>query len=104
MRPLLAVEKKEIYRYLTQKNISYAIDKTNYLPFYQRNIIRQKINSLSTAEKKTLQNEIKQKNRELCQVKNLLKKQIKEVIINFSFNLAIWETNSLELKLRLLYH
>jgi tRNA(Ile)-lysidine synthase len=104
LRPLLSINKNQIYRYLTQKNISYAIDKTNYLPFYQRNIARQKINSLTVAEKKILQNEIKQKNRELCQIKKLLKKQIKEVIINSSFNLAIWETNSPELKLRLLYY
>ena len=104
LRPLLAVKKKQIHQYLTQKNIPYVIDKTNYLPFYQRNIIRQKINSLSATEKKALQNEIKQKNRELCQTKKLLKKQIKEVIINSSFNLAIWETNSPELKLRLLYY
>ena len=98
------MKKKQIYQYLTQKNIPYAIDKTNYLPFYQRNIVRQKINSLSATEKKVLQNEIKQKNRELRQTKKLLKKQIKEVIINSSFNLAVWETNSPELKLRLLYY
>lgn len=104
LRPLLAVKKEQIYQYLTQKNLLYAIDKTNYLPLYQRNIARQKINSLSTTEKKELQNEVKQKNRELHQTKKLLKKQIKEVIIGSSFNLAVWEINSPELKLRLLYH
>jgi tRNA(Ile)-lysidine synthase TilS/MesJ len=85
---LLSVEKKQIYHYLTQNKISYAVDKTNYLPLYKRNIIRQKINSLSVIEKKNMQKEINQKNQELHQIKKVLKKQIREIITNSCLNLA----------------
>ena len=103
MRPLLTVKKKQIYQYLILKKIPYAVDKTNFLPLYQRNIVRQKINNLSAAERKVMQSEIKQKNQELRQIKKNLKKQTGAVIVNSSFNLAAWETNSSELKLRLIY-
>jgi len=85
---LLFVEKKQIYHYLTRNKIPYAVDKTNYLPLYQRNIIRQKINGLSATEKKTMQKEIDQKNQGLHQIKKILKKQVRETMTDSSLNLV----------------
>ncbi|RHZ36512.1 tRNA lysidine(34) synthetase TilS [endosymbiont GvMRE of Glomus versiforme] len=103
LRPLLSLSKEQICQYLHQNNIPYIIDKTNYLPIYQRNITRQKLIDFPL-KKKELLKEIQLKNQELQKTKLLLKKQIKEVIFNSSLNLEIWQTNSPELKLRLLYY
>ena len=102
MRPLLHLSKEQIYQYLHHNNVPYTLDKTNYLPIYQRNIIRQRLTNFPL--KKELLKEIQQKNRELRKTKLLLKKQIKEIIINSSLNLEEWQNNSSELKLRLLYY
>ena len=105
LRPLLRLSKEQIFQYLHQNNVPYVIDKTNYLPIYQRNIIRQKLLMYFPPEKKKeLLKEIEQKNQELRKTKLLLKEQIKQVIINSSLNLEVWQKNQLELKLRLLYY
>lgn len=39
-RPLLKIKKKEIINYLDSNKISYALDKTNSEPIYERNILR----------------------------------------------------------------
>ena len=82
MRPLLPLSKQHIYQYLDQKKINYAIDITNQLPIYQRNIIRQKLDNLSKEEKKLLEKEIKEKNRELRKIKKLVKIAVKQLIIS----------------------
>jgi len=105
LRPLLRLSKEQIFQYLHQNNVPYVIDKTNYLPIYQRNIIRQKLLMyFPPKKKKELLKEIEQKNQELRKTKLLLKEQIKQVIINSSLNLEVWQKNQLELKLRLLYY
>ncbi|RHZ37207.1 tRNA lysidine(34) synthetase TilS [endosymbiont GvMRE of Glomus versiforme] len=102
LRPLLHFNKEQIYQYLHQNNIPYILDETNYLPIYQRNIIRQKLTHF--LPKKELLKEIKLKNQELRKTKLLLKRQIKEVIVDSSLNLETWQAHSSELKLRLLYY
>ena len=104
MRPLLRLSKEQIFQYLHQNNVPYVIDKTNYLPIYQRNIIRQKLLMFPPEKKRELLKEIQQKNQELRKTKLLLKEQIKQVIINSSLNLEVWQKSQLELKLRLLYY
>jgi len=89
LRPLLRLSKEKIFQYLHQNNIPYAIDKTNYLPIYQRNIIRQKLLRYFPLEKKELLKEIKQKNQELRKTKLLLKEQIKQAIANSFLNLEV---------------
>lgn len=104
LRPLIHLEKKQIYQYLKRNKIPYILDQTNYLPIYQRNIVRQKIINSPVEEKEQLLKEIKQKNQALYQTKLLLKKQIKEAIFNSTLNLNTWASNSSELKMRLLYY
>src|SRR5438132_3913686 len=82
MRPLLPLSKQHIYQYLDQKKINYAIDITNQLPIYQRNIVRKKLDILSKEEKKLLEKEIKEKNRELRKIKKLVKIAVKQLIIS----------------------
>jgi len=89
LRPLLRLSKEQIFQYLHQDNIPYTIDKTNYLPIYQRNIIRQKLLRYFPLEKKELLKEIKQKNQELRKTKLLLKEQIKQAIANSFLNLEV---------------
>ena len=89
MRPLLRISKEKIFQYLHQNNIPYAIDETNYLPIYQRNIIRQKLLMFPPEKKRELLKEIQQKNQELRKTKLLLKAQIKQAIANSSLNLEV---------------
>ncbi|CAG8611053.1 4113_t:CDS:2, partial [Ambispora gerdemannii] len=73
---------QQIYQYLAEKKIDYAVDVTNQLPIYQRNIIRQKLDNFTQGEKKTLEKEIQEKNGELKKVKNLVEKAAKKLIIS----------------------
>lgn len=43
IRPLLCATREEIERYLSERNIPYQTDKSNYLSVYTRNIIRHTI-------------------------------------------------------------
>ncbi|KLL03069.1 MAG: tRNA(Ile)-lysidine synthase [Mycoplasmataceae bacterium CE_OT135] len=104
LRPLLHLSKEQICQYLHQNNLLYSLDKTNYLPIYQRNIIRQELINFSPKKIKELRKEIQLKNQELRKTKLFLKRQIKEVLVNSILDLKKWETNSPELKLRLLYY
>lgn len=104
LRPLIHLSKEQIYQYLSKKKIPYVIDQTNYLPTYQRNIIRQKMINFSAEKKERLFKEIVQKNQELHQIELLLKKKAKKVIANSTLNLNSWATDSPELKIRLLYY
>jgi len=104
LRPLLCLNKEQIYQYLHENNIPYALDETNYLPIYQRNIIRQKLIHFTPEKKEKLLKETQQKNQELQKTKLLLKKQIKQAVVNSSLNLEVWQTSQPELKLRLLYY
>lgn len=53
IRPLLSYFKNSLRKYCDYNNIRYALDKTNEMDIYQRNINRKLLNSLS---KETLQN------------------------------------------------
>ena len=104
IRPLLSLNKQQICRYLTENKVNYAIDSTNQLPIYQRNIIRKELNNLIKEEKKSLKKEIKEKNQELEITKKLVKVAAKKLIISRSA-LKLDKTNnySSEVYLRLLY-
>jgi tRNA(Ile)-lysidine synthase len=104
LRPLLSYHKQRIYHYLNENKIDYAIDITNQLPIYQRNIVRQELNNSSKEEKKSLEKEIKKKNRELRKIKGLVKIAAKQLITSPSV-LKLDKTNkySPEIHLRLLY-
>ena len=82
LRPLLSLSKQQICQYLAQNKINYALDITNQLPIYQRNIVRKKLDILSKEEKKLLEKEIKEKNRELRKIKKLVKIAVKQLIIS----------------------
>jgi hypothetical protein len=74
------------------------------LPIYQRNIIRQKLDNFTQEEKKTLEKEIQEKNRELKKVKNLVEKAAKKLIISPSILQLSGEIEyPQEVYLRLLY-
>lgn len=106
LRPLLFLEKKHIYRYLAQKNVPYAVDYTNYLSIYQRNVIRKDLEKMSQKEKLELLKEVQQKNQELNKTKEIVQKQLQEKVISDSLNLdlRLWNSNLAEVKLRLLYY
>ncbi|CAI2186281.1 757_t:CDS:2 [Funneliformis geosporum] len=72
----------QICQYLTKNKIDYAVDFTNQLPIYQRNIIRQKLDNLSKEEKKNLEKEVKEENRELRKTKKLVKTITKKLVIS----------------------
>ena len=71
---------------------------------YQRNIVRQKLDNFTQEEKKTLEKEIQEKNRELKKVKNLVEKAAKKLIISPSILQLSGEIEyPQEVYLRLLY-
>lgn len=104
LRPLLSFNKKQIINYLTEKKISYALDVTNQLPIYQRNILRPQVENLSLLEKDNLLREIQAKNRELKKIKSLVNEQKKKFILSQSvFCINKVDNYSSEIYLRLLY-
>jgi tRNA(Ile)-lysidine synthase len=105
IRPLLSLDKQQIYWYLTKKKIDFAVDCTNQLPIYQRNIIRQKLNNLSKKrEKNAIEKEIEDKNQELRKTKILVKTAAKQLIVSPSILQLNREIEySREVYLRLLY-
>ena len=88
LRPLLPFTKQQITKYLNQKGINYAIDSTNQLPIYQRNVIREELAGFGKKEKSDLQKEILQKNKELKRIKLLVKNE-REKLITDSCTLQI---------------
>jgi len=104
LRPLLLFDKKQIINYLTEKKIAYALDVTNQLPIYQRNILRPQVENLSLLEKNNLLREIQAKNRELEKIKSLVNEQKKKFILSQSvFFVNRTDNYSSEIYLRLLY-
>ena len=66
IRPLLSFKKKELLDYCDELSIPYAIDKTNLLPFFERNKIRiNTVSKMNDQERKDIVQEIDTKNREL---------------------------------------
>jgi len=103
-RPLLSLNKQQICHHLAQNKINYALDITNQLPIYQRNIVRKKLDNLSKEEKKLLGKEIKEKNQELRKIKKLTKIATKQLIISpLVLKLDKGNEYSPEVYLRLLY-
>jgi len=104
LRPLLNLSKQQIFHYLAAQKITYATDQTNQLPIYQRNIIRQKLNNLSSGGKTNLAQEIKEKNQALSKIKILVKLAMKN-LINSTHILQLEKEKkySSEVYLRLLY-
>lgn len=49
-RPLLIYRKSTLMRYCDQNNINYAIDSSNSLDIYKRNMVRKQINSMSSEQ------------------------------------------------------
>jgi tRNA(Ile)-lysidine synthase len=104
IRPLLSLNKKEICQYLTDNKINYAVDTTNQLLIYQRNVIRQRLSNLTKEEKKSFEKEIAKKNQELRKIKKLVKVAAKQLIISpFILNLDKRVEYSSEVYSRLLY-
>ncbi|KLL02336.1 MAG: tRNA(Ile)-lysidine synthase [Mycoplasmataceae bacterium RC_NB112A] len=104
IRPFLSFTKQQILHYLNQKKISYAIDSTNQLPIYQRNIIRQKLTDLNPVEKHNLAQEIKEKNQQLKKIKSLFKQEKKRLIKpNNALKLDYHPQFAPEIYLRLIY-
>ncbi|MCE8162894.1 MAG: tRNA lysidine(34) synthetase TilS [Candidatus Moeniiplasma glomeromycotorum] len=104
LRPFLSFTKSQIIHYLNQKKISYSTDSTNQLPICQRNIIRQKLNSLGLTEKNNLAQEIKAKNQQLKKTKSLVKKEKKRLIKqNNVLELNLQPQLAPEIYLRLIY-
>lgn len=105
LRPLLSLDKAQIYSYLSEKKIDYATDFTNQLPIYQRNVIRQRLNNLSTKEKKKLKEEIKKKNKDLKEIKKNTKKIIQDSVVSrYTFKLDKNLEFSPEVYFRSLYY
>ncbi|WP_051630112.1 tRNA lysidine(34) synthetase TilS [Mycoplasma simbae] len=67
--------KSEIISKLNQLNIDYCLDKTNFIPVYTRNKIRQKLSTLSTREKEKIYNEfvLINANKDWKKIKNVYK-------------------------------
>jgi tRNA(Ile)-lysidine synthase len=104
LRPLLPFTKQQITKYLNQKKIDYAIDSTNQLPIYQRNVIRKSLTELTKKEKSNLQKEIHQQNQELKRIKLLVKKEREKLITTpYTLKLKKEREKSSEIYLRLLY-
>ena len=100
----MTLNKQQICHYLVENKIDYAVDITNRLPIYQRNIIRQKLDNLSKEKKKSLEKEIKEKNRELRKIKKLVKVATRQLIISRSvLKLDTIDKYPSEVYLRLLY-
>jgi tRNA(Ile)-lysidine synthase len=103
-RPLLSLTKEQIIQYLHDRKISYAVDSTNQLPIYQRNILRTQIANLKIAERARLLQEIQDKNQELRKIKLLVNQQKKYFCSSqFIFHLITTNLPS-EVYLRLLYY
>lgn len=76
-RPLLAFTKAQIMHYITENNIPYAIDSSNLLPKYTRNILRIKtLKNMDYAAKMALIREIEARNAVLNETENSLSKLI----------------------------
>ena len=89
----MSLNKQQICHYLIKNKVNYAIDSTNQLPIYQRNIIRKELDNLSKETKKSFEKEIKEKNLELKIVKRLVKITAKKLII-FRSALKLDKTNN----------
>lgn len=70
LRIMLKIMKEEILKYLSNKKINYAIDSTNILSIYNRNVIRNKIQQINLQD---ILLEIEQKNNENEQLKLIAK-------------------------------
>ncbi|CFW92838.1 tRNA(Ile)-lysidine synthase [endosymbiont DhMRE of Dentiscutata heterogama] len=81
LRPLLSLDKQQIYQYLIENKIDYATDTTNQLLIYQRNIIRQQLAHLNPEQKAQLDREIEKKNCELKEIKKVVQTAAKRLII-----------------------
>jgi len=100
----LSLNKKRIYQYLTDNKINYAVDTTNQLLIYQRNVIRQRLSNLTKGGKKDLEKEITKKNQKLRKIKKLVETAAKQLIISPSIlSLDKRIEYSSEVCLRLLY-
>lgn len=76
IRPLMNYDKNYLLNYDQKNNVPYSIDKTNLLPIYQRNIIRQNvISKLSFKEKKKLKRKIEKENEILRKKLSRINKQ-----------------------------
>lgn len=81
IRPLLKLSKNDIIQYLSNNNLPYAIDKTNYDLDLTRNKIRHVIlKNMTEIEKENLLDEINKKNQVLNEVNDKLAKLMKEEI------------------------
>ncbi|WP_147411442.1 tRNA lysidine(34) synthetase TilS [endosymbiont GvMRE of Glomus versiforme] len=104
LRPILSLNKQQIFRYLIKKKIDYAIDTTNKSSIYQRNAVRHNLDRISLKKKRELEKEIKEANQELRKIRNLVKNAVEKLII-FPHILKLDDKieYSSEVYLRLLY-
>lgn len=99
----MSLDKQQIYHYLTENKLNYAVDATNQLLIYQRNVIRQELNKLSKEERKGLEKEIQEKNRQLKEIKKLVKVAVKQMVSSSVLKLDKVNNYPPEVCLRLLY-
>lgn len=82
LRPMLDITKEEIYQYLNSKNIKFQEDITNNLDIYKRNVIRKKINLMSSVKIKEITKEINDINKCLINEEKKVKNMLVKVIFN----------------------
>ena len=105
-RPLLNLTKEEIIKYLDNKNIWYAIDKSNSDTKYTRNRYRKNILPELKKENKNIHEKFNEFNKKILLADNFIKKEAtkiyKELIIDNNINIELFNKLDKILKIYLL--
>ena len=106
VRPLLNLTKEEIIKYLDNKNIWYAIDKSNSDTKYTRNRYRKNILPELKKENKNIHEKFNEFNKKILLADNFIKKETtkiyKEIIIDNNINIEVFNKLDKILKIYLL--
>lgn len=79
IRPLLLVTKEEILDYLKERNINYALDKTNELDIHTRNRFRKHMLPFLKKESKSVHKKFMQFSEELIATKDYINRELDKI-------------------------
>lgn len=88
-RPLLHISKQEILNFLTENNIEYCIDKTNFENIYTRNIFRNTIIPSIKEVFPVFEKNIIEESKRMKEIQEYFQKQANEFLLLYSIEKGI---------------
>ncbi|BDU67401.1 MAG: tRNA(Ile)-lysidine synthase [Candidatus Tyloplasma litorale] len=101
-RPLLDIYKSEIIEYLNNEKISFRVDKTNFLPIYERNKLRLELSKLSIAEKDAIFDRFQKINEKNHKLEDEIERKYNEWR-RIQFDYDFFNRDNFEVKKQLIY-